>query len=81
MKAEDYSKYLSIDNGKGLLIRRNDANVMDRYNIDYHSCSSMQDLIFLVGLYLDDNYEEELDELEDVMNNLMELHYYNEVNK
>lgn len=81
MKMEDYSKYLSIDNGKGLLIRRNDAIVMDRYNIDYYSCSNMQDLIFLVGLYLDDNYEEDLDELEDVMNNLMELHYYNEVNK
>lgn len=78
---EDYRDYLSIDNGKGLLIRKSDASVMDRYNINYDSCSNMQDLIFLVGLYLDDNYEEELDDLEDVMNNLMELHYYNEVNK
>ena len=31
----DYSKYLSIDNGKGILLSKEDALVLKRYDIDY----------------------------------------------
>lgn len=81
MKVEDYSKYLSIDNGHGLLIKRNDAMVMDSYDIDYHNCSNVSDLIMIIDKYMDDCYDSDIDDLEEVISNLMEQHYYNETNK
>ena len=77
----DYSKYLSIDNGKGLLISRNDAYVLDCYGINYVGISNLNELIFLIGSYIDDNYDSELDDLEEVLSHLMELHYYYETKK
>ena len=77
----DYSKYLSIDNGKGLLLNRNDAYVLDSYGIDYKNCLSTSDLIFIISKYIDDSEIYELDDLELVLSNLMEAHYYNETKK
>ena len=31
----DYRKYLSIDNGKGILLRPNDAYILESYGINY----------------------------------------------
>lgn len=77
----DCSKYLSIDNGKGILLNRNDAYVLDSYGIDYSNCLSISDLILIIGKYIDDNEIDELDDLEIVLSNLMEMHYYNETKK
>lgn len=77
----DCSKYLSIDNGKGILLNRNDAYVLDSYGIDYSNCLSISDLILIIGKYIDDNEIDELDDLEMVLSNLMEMHYYNETKK
>lgn len=77
----DYSKYLSIDNGHGLLLRRDDVLVLERYKIDYFGVSSIKDLIIMIEKCIDDNYGEDFLELEEVIDNLMEMHYYNEVNK
>lgn len=81
IEKKDYSKYLSIDNGNGLLINRNDAYVLEQYNIDYCNVSNLSDLILLVSNYIDDSYESELDDLEEVLSHLMEMHYYYEVKK
>ena len=62
---EDYRKYLSIDNGHGVLIPSNDASILDQYGIDYHGCSKLKDLILLIEEYLEDNDEEELEEVID----------------
>ena len=75
----DCSKYLSIDNGKGLLIGQNDALVLKQYGIDYMLFDSMSELILIVGKYIDEN--EDCEELEDVLTNLVESHYYNETKK
>lgn len=77
----DCSKYLSIDNGKGILLNRNDAYVLDSYGIDYSNCLSISDLILIIGKYIDDNEIDELDDLEMILGNLMEMHYYNETKK
>lgn len=77
----DYSKYLSIDNGQGLLLNPNDVYVLKHYGIDYMKCSNMSDLIFIIGVYVDNHYNEELDELEEVLDHLLEVHYYTQVNK
>ena len=81
MIEEDYRKYLSIDNGKGLLIKSNDAYILDSYGIDYSNCSSISDLIIIINKYVDDNELYELDDLEDVLSNLSEINYYNNTKK
>ncbi len=75
---DDYTKYLSVDNGHGILISRNDANLLDNYHIDYYNCSNLKELILLIKEYLDEDYDEEL---ESVLMNLSEVHYYQETNK
>ena len=81
MIEEDYRKYLSIDNGKGLLIKSDDAFVLNSYGIDYSSCSNIRDLIIIINKYIDDNEIYELDDLEDVLTNLSEINYYNNTKK
>lgn len=78
---EDFSKYLSIDNGKGLLIKRNDAVILEHYGFDYYNCSDLGDLIRIVSEYIDDHYDEEVDDLEEVLSNLVEVYYYTQVKK
>ena len=75
---EDYTKYLSIDNGHGILISKNDAYILDRYNINYSECLCLKDLILLIEECLEEDYDEELDS---VLEHLSEVHYYNEVKK
>lgn len=81
MEKIDYSKYLSIDNGKGILLNQNDAFVLESYGIDYYKCSNINSLIFEITNYIDDNEISELDDLEVVLDHLVEMHYYNEVKK
>lgn len=81
MKKLDYRKYLSIDNGKGLLINQNDAFILEQYGIDYKKFSNMNDLIFALGNYIDSSYDEEIEILEEVMEHLLEYHYYYETKK
>ena len=81
MEKIDYSKYLSIDNGNGLLFNREDVRVMEFYNINYQNCNSISDLIMVISKFIDDNYDDDIEELEDVLSHLMENHYYNYVNK
>ena len=52
--------------------------VLNRYHIDYQNVSDIKNLIYLIEDYLEDDYEEELDEL---TNNLQEFSYYNYTNK
>lgn len=77
----DCSKYLSVDNGKGVLINQSDALILKQYGIDYLASRSMSELILIVGKYIDDNYDSELDDLEEVLSHLIENHYYNETKK
>ena len=78
---EDYRKYLSVDNGNGLLINSNDAYILDSYGIRYDNISNLSELILIIGNYIDDNYDSELDDLEEVLTHLMEMHYYYEIKK
>ena len=81
IEREDYNKYLSIDNGKGLLLKQNDAFILEQYRINYHNYSNLNELILIVSKYLDDHYDEDSEDLEEVLTNLLETHYYNETNK
>mgnify|MGYP004564667551 CR=1 FL=1 len=74
----DYSKYLSVDNGKGILLSKEDVLVLKRYDIDYKKYGNLNELIFDIESLLD---EEDDEELEDICSKLSEIYYYNYVNK
>ena len=78
----DYTKYLSYDNGKGLLINFNDVFVLEKYGIDYSNCLNITDLIFQISEVLDNRlYEEDMEDLLEVLSHLNEMHYYYETKK
>lgn len=78
---EDYRKYLSYDNKKGILLNKQDKSILDKYKIDYNKFSSLKDLILEINEFLEDNYYEDLEDLEIVLSNLEETYYYTQVNK
>lgn len=78
---EDYSKYLSFDNKKGILLNQYDKSILDIYKIEYMNLTNIKELIILINEYLEDNYYEDLDDLELVLNHLEETYYYTNVNK
>ena len=52
--------------------------VLERFHIEYATCNSIQEILFLIDDYLDTDYEEELDE---ISRSLQEFNYYNYTNK
>ena len=76
----DYTNYLSVDNGKGLLLSRGDIEVLNRYKFDYHKYFSLSTLIFDIDNYLNNNIDD-ADDLEEVLIHLSETHYYKDINK
>ena len=79
MIKENYSKYLSYDNGQGLLIPSSDVLVLDRYHIAYQKCFNLRDLIVLVESVVDESDSEE--DLVMVLEHLEEMYYYHELRK
>ena len=75
---EDYSKYLSYDNGKGILLSYEDTAILDRYCIDYKNVSDIDKLIYDINKCI---LSDEDIELEDVLIHLEEVKYYNYVKK
>ena len=76
----NYKEYLSLDNKKGLLISKNDAYILKKYNFDYNNYENLSSLIFDINNYLS-NIDEEIEELEETLIRLSEYHYYNETKK
>lgn len=52
--------------------------VLDRYHIEYNSCSDIKEIVFLIEDILEVDYDEDLDEL---AKSLQEFNYYNFTNK
>ena len=70
------------DNGKGLLLNSHEIEVLQRYGFDYKKYSSLNDLIFDIDNYInEEGCFNDVDELEEVLDRISEYHYYNEVNK
>jgi hypothetical protein len=75
----DFGSYKLRDNGKGILLNDYQIEVLKRNGFDYFKYGSLSELIFDIDNYLNDgNYDEEL---ESVIENLAEIHYYKETNK
>jgi hypothetical protein len=66
------------DYGNGIYLNDNHTQVLDRYHINYKNCTSMEELIFKIEEYLNDDY---FDDLEMVQKELSEYYYYHDINK
>ena len=69
----EVSKSLKLNDFNGLILSNKEIEVLDRYNIDYKSCSSMKDLLFLIDEELD---IEENSELEEISISISDRDYY-----
>ena len=67
-----------------LLISDYELSVLNKYGIKINKNSSIDEVLFLIDMYLNDAYDltnEEYDEIDYVANTLMERKYYMETNK
>lgn len=70
------------DNGRGLLLNAHEIEVLERYGFNYKKYSSLNELIFEVDNYInEEGCFTDVDELEEVLDKISEYHYYNEVKK
>lgn len=76
----DYKSFLSVDNGKGLLLKKSDIEVLYRYGFNYKNYTNLHSLIFDIDNYINNCYDD-IDDLEEVLINLSEMNYYNNTKK
>lgn len=77
----DYKKYLSYDNGRGLLFSNDDVIILKRYGFDCDNYDNLSSLIFDVDSYLNGSCLDDCEDLENVLIRLSDLDYYNNFNK
>ena len=66
------------DIGNGIYLKESEEKILNRYEIDYKNCSNINDLIFKIEEYLN---EQENEELEQISLRLSEFNYYHNTNK
>lgn len=67
--------------GNGIYLSDNQIETLKKFNFSYQNYSNIKSLIFDIENYLNDHYEEELEDLENVVNSLSEFDYYHNTNK
>ena len=70
-------KYVSINN---FLLKKNEMEVLDRYDIDYKNCSSLKEVIYLIDEVFQNSYDDMTD-LEEVSISISDRDYYVNSNK
>lgn len=67
--------------GNDIYLSDSQISVLKQYGFKYEQYSNLKSLIFDIEEYLNENYTEELEELENVANSLSEFNYYHNTNK
>ena len=76
----DYTNYISIDKGNGILINKNDIETLEKYGFKVDNYPNLQALIFDLDNYLNETLDETND-LEESLIRISEFYYYNISNK
>lgn len=71
---------LSVDNGHGILLSKEEAAQLQQYGFQLETYSSISNLITDIENYLEESDIEE-EELEYILEILSEYHYYHETHK
>lgn len=67
--------------GNDIYLSDAQIEVLKQYNFSYQNYSSLKSLIFDIEEYLNENYGEDLEDLENVASSLSEFNYYHNTNK
>jgi len=67
--------------GNDIYLSDSQIEVLNQYDFKYQNYSSLKSLIFDIEEYLNENYGEELEDLENVASSLAEFNYYHNTNK
>ena len=78
---DDLHKNLHHIYGNDIYITNADVEILRKYDFDVNNYSNIKSLIFDITDYIDNNYDNDLDDLENVLNSLSEFNYYHNVNK
>lgn len=65
---------------KNLFLKKYQMDILDYYKIDYKSCNSVSEVLFLIEDVLT-NDDLDYEKLEEVALSLQEFNYYNNTNK
>ena len=72
-------KYMHKEIKKGLYLSEYQIEVLNKYDIKPEECGTINDLIMLIDLILED--EEDADDLEQISREISEFNYYANTNK
>ncbi len=78
---EDLHKNLHKLYGNDIYLTDNDLEILKRYSFDINKYSSVKSLILDISEYLEEDYDNNLEDLEDLLNSLSEFDYYHNINK
>ena len=78
---EDLHKNLHKVYGNNIYINDNDIEILKKYDFDINNYTDVKRLIMDISDYLDDNFDMDLDDLENVVTSLSEFNYYHNTNK
>ena len=78
---EEAEKRFLKKQSNGMLLSENHINILNKYNIDYQKCSSINDLLYEIDECLNDGEYDDADDLEWVSIDLAERNYYQNTNK
>ncbi|MBQ6539388.1 MAG: hypothetical protein IJL76_03840 [Bacilli bacterium] len=70
-------KFVNIND---FLLKKEEIEVLDKYDIDYKSCNSLKDVIYLIDEIFQNSYDEMTD-LEEVAISIGDRDYYVNSNK
>ena len=78
---EESEKRFLKKQSNGMLLSDNHINILNKYDIDYLKCSSINDLLYQIDEVLNEGEYDEVDDLEWVSIDLAERNYYQNTNK
>lgn len=65
----------------GMMLSDNQVSVLEANNINYNNYKDIKSLVFQIETILNENYDDSLEELDEVSKQLSEISYYNYTNK
>jgi len=69
------------DCGNRIYLSEPQIEILTQYGFNYQSYANLKSLIFDIEEYLNENYDQDLDDLENVVSSLSEFNYYHNTNK
>ena len=78
---EDLHKNLHKLYGNDIYLCDNDLEILKRYDFDINKYSNIKSLILDISEYLEEDYDNDFDDLESVLDSLSEFDYYHNINK